>query len=108
MRSYSGRQNDRIGFAIAHAIIGDTAADAFGLHRAETSFELTYQAILGRNFVVQPNFAFVHHPAGATRAPNSLGVGLRFVFVTAYPIKMEASDPGDPTIPPDGSLVPSD
>lgn len=104
----SSRPNDRIGFAVAHAIIGSPAVNEFGLHRAETSFELTYQAIVSRSFVVQPNLDYVHHPAGASGAPDSLGVGLRFVFVTAYPITMEASDPGDPTIPPDGSVAPSD
>jgi porin len=103
-----GRKDDRIGFAIAHAIVGDPAVEALGIHHAETSFEATYQVKASSRFVIQPDLDYIHHPAGVARAPDSLGIGLRFVYVTAYPIKMAASDPGDPTIPPDGAPSPSD
>jgi porin len=103
-----GRPKDRIGFAIAHAIVGDRSAAALDSHHAETSFELTYQAILSRSFVVQPDIDYIRHPSGVRSAADSVAVGLRFVFVTAYPISMAASDPGDPTIPPDALLAPSD
>jgi len=106
--TFSGRTKDRIGFAIAHAIVSLPAQKAFQLSGAETTFELTYQAVFSRSFVVQPDIAYVHHPAGFSNAQNSLGVGLRFVFVTAHPVRMEATDPGDPTIPPDGSLSTAD
>jgi porin len=98
-----GRPQDRLGLAIAHAIISDPAVDVLGLHKAETSFELTYQVKVSHRFVVQPDLDYVHRPAGSAHARDSLGFGLRFVFVAAYPTQMAASDPGDPTVPPDGS-----
>lgn len=104
----SGRPGDRLGLAIAHAIIGDPAARAFGLHHAETSFEFTYQAKINRRFVIQPDVDYIRHPAGTAKAPDSLGIGLRFVYAIAYPIEMTASDPGDPTVPPDGAPSPGD
>ena len=104
----STRPDDRIGFAIAHAIIGEPAIGAVGVHHAETSFEITYQAKISRRFVIQPDVDYIHHPAGIRRAPDSLGIGLRLVYAVAYPIRMTASDPGDPTIPPDGAPSPSD
>lgn len=99
----AGRPDDRVGLAVAHAIISDPAVQAAGLHNAETSFELTYQAKISRRFVIQPDIDYVHHPAGIPNAADSVGFGLRFVYATAYPTQMTASDPGDPTIPPDGS-----
>jgi porin len=102
------RPDDRLGLAIAHAIIGGPAVRALGLHHAETSFEISYQVKLSHRFVIQPDVDYVRHPAGVAHAPDSIGIGLRFVYATAYPIRMAASDPGDPTIPPDGSPSPSD
>ena len=104
----SGRSDDRLGLAIAHAIIGDPAVLALGVHHAETSFELTYQAKISRRFVIQPDLDYIYHPAGIRGAQDSIGVGLRFVYAIAYPISMAASDPGDPTVPPDGAPSPSD
>lgn len=104
----SGRPDDRLGIAIAHAIIGEPAVHALGLHHAETSFEITYQTKISRRFVIQPDVDYIHHPAGIARAPDSLGIGVRFVYAVAYPIRMTASDPGDPTTPPDGAPSPSD
>jgi porin len=104
----AGRPDDRLGLAVAHAMIGDPAVDALGLHKAETSFELTYQVKVSHRVVVQPDLDYVHHPAGIAHAPDSLGVGLRFVLVAAYPTQMAASDAGDPTVPPDGSPASGD
>jgi porin len=98
-----GRPDDRLGLALAHAVIGDAAVCSLGLHHAETSIELTYQLKVSGRFLIQPDLDYVHHPAGVAHAPDSLGIGLRLVFVSAYPLRMTASDPGDPTIPPDGS-----
>lgn len=103
-----GRPSDRLGIAIAHAIIGKPAVNALGVHHAETSFEVTYQVKLSSRFIVQPDLDYVHHPAGVAHAPDGLGMGIRFVYVGAYPTRMEASDPGDPTIPPDGAPSQSD
>lgn len=93
--------------AIAHAVIGRPAVDALGLHHAETSVELTYQMIVSQRFVVQPDVDYVRHPDGLQHARDGVAFGLRFVFTGAYPGRMAASDPGDPTIPPDGSPAPS-
>lgn len=98
-----GRPDDRLGFAIAHAIISQAAVNTLHLHHAETSFELTYQVKLSQHFVIQPDLDYIRHPAGIAHAPDSLGLGLRFVYANAYPGQMTASDPGDPTIPPDGA-----
>lgn len=106
--TFPGRPDDRLGFAIAHAIIGHPAVDALGLHNAETSLELTYQVKVSHRFVLQPDVDYVRRPAGQSHAPDAIGVGLRFVYATAYPTKMAASDPGDPTVPPDGSPPASD
>ena len=106
--TFAGRPDDRLALAVAHAIIGTPAREALLLPRAETSFELTYQARISRRFVVQPDIDYVRHPAGTAHARDSLGLGLRFVFVAAYPVRMVASDPGDPTVPPDGSPPASD
>lgn len=103
-----GRPDDRLGIAIAHAIIGEPAVRAQGLHHAETSFELTYQVKVSHRFVIQPDIDYIRHPAGVAHARDSLGIGLRFVYASAYPIRMAASDPGDPTIPPDGAPSTSD
>lgn len=103
-----GRPDDRLGFAIAHAVVGDPAVATLALHHAETSVEITYQIRVSRRFVVQPDLDYIRHPAGIAHAPDSVGIGLRFVYVGAYPIRMAASDPGDPTIPPDGSPPASD
>lgn len=101
--TFRGRPDDRLGFGIAHAIVGNAAASALGLYNAETSFELTYQARLSRRFVIQPDVDYIRHPAGVAHARDALGLGLRFVYASAYPVRMVASDPGDPTIPPDGA-----
>ena len=106
--AFPGRPDDRLGFAIAHAILGDPAVDALGLHKAETSVEVTYQLRVSHRFIVQPDIDYVHRPAGRANAPDSVEIGLRFAYATAYPIRMAASDPGDPTVPPDGSPAPSD
>ncbi|MBV9331666.1 MAG: carbohydrate porin, partial [Alphaproteobacteria bacterium] len=104
----SERPDDRAGLAIAHAIIGDPAAMALGLPHAETSIEATYQFKVSRNFVVQPDIDYVHHPAGQLGQRDGLGLGLRLVLAGGYPKRMAATDAGDPTIPPDGAPSPSD
>jgi porin len=105
--TFQGRKDDRLGLAVGHAIVGEPAANGLGLHKAETSFELTYQMKISRRLVVQPDLDYVRHPAGEPHARDGLGIGVRFVYAGAYPTRMSASDPGDPTIPPDGSPPPS-
>lgn len=98
-----GRPDDRLGFAIAHAIVGDPAVSTLGLHHAESSFEATYQMKLSQRFIIQPDVDYIRHPAAVAHARDSIGIGLRFGYASAYPVRMAASDPGDPTIPPDGA-----
>jgi porin len=104
----TSRPDDRLGLAIAHAVISNPAVNALGLHHAETSFEVTYQVKVSGRFVIQPDVQYIRHPAAVAHAPDSLGIGLRFVYASAYPIRMVASDPGDPTVPPDGAPSVSD
>lgn len=100
--TFDGRPDDRLGIAVAHAIIGDPAVDALGLSHAETSIELTYQAKLSERIAIQPDVQYIIHPAGPA-APNALGLGLRLSLSTGFPKKPAATDPTDPTVPPDGA-----
>lgn len=98
-----GRKDDRLGIAVAHAMLGTESVGALSVYGAETSIEATYQAKLSSRFLIQPDVEFIHHPAGIARAPDSVGLGLRLVFAVAAPKRMQATDPGDPTVPPDGA-----
>ena len=101
--SLKGRPDDRLGFAVAHAVIGSPAVESLGLHRAETSFEVTYQAKLNERIAVQPDIQYIRHPAGVKNAPDALGFGLRLILSTGFPKKPQATDPTDSTVPPDGA-----
>ena len=101
--TFSARPDDRLGLAIAHAIIGTPAVETLGIARAETSVEATYQLKLSDRVAVQPDIQYIIHPAGVADAPNSLGLGLRLVFTTGFPKKAKAVDATDPTVPPDGA-----
>ena len=101
--TFSDRPDDRLGIAIAHAIIGSPAVRTLGISSAETSIEASYQVKLSERFAVQPDVQYIIHPAGIAHAPNSLGVGLRFVVTAGFPKKPVATDPTDPTVPPDGA-----
>ena len=100
---FRGRPDDRLGFAIAHAVIGLPAVASFSLHRAETSVEASYQFKLGERIAIQPDVQYIHHPAAIANAPDALGFGLRIVLSTGFPKKPQATDPTDPTVPPDGA-----
>ena len=101
--TFTGRPDDRIGIAIAHAVIGSPAVDSFGLHHAETSLEVSYQVKLAERIAVQPDVQYIRHPAGVANAPDALGFGLRIVLSTGFPKKPQATDPTDLTVPPDGA-----
>lgn len=101
-----GRKDDRMGFAVARAGIGDDARVGLRLPRAETTFEASYQAKLGDTFAVQPDVQYVVDPAGRSRRPNALVVGLRFVITGGYPTKAKPEDATDPTVPPDTPPAP--
>lgn len=101
--TFSARPDDRLGLAVAHAIIGTPAVETLAIARAETSVEASYQLKLSDRVAIQPDVQYIIHPAGVADAPNSLGLGLRLVFTTGFPKKAKAVDPTDPTVPPDGA-----
>ncbi|HEV2596706.1 MAG TPA: carbohydrate porin [Sphingomicrobium sp.] len=101
--TFANRPDDRLGIAIAHAIIGSPAVRTLGISSAETSVEASYQVKLNDRFAIQPDVQYIVHPAGVAHAPNSLGVGLRLVLTAGFPKKPVATDPSDPTVPPDGA-----
>jgi porin len=101
--TFANRPDDRLGIAIAHAIIGSPTVQMLGLSSAETSLEASYQVKLSDRFAIQPDVQYIIHPAGISRAPNSLGLGLRLVVTAGFPKKPVATDSSDPTVPPDGA-----
>ena len=101
--TFARRPDDRFGFAIAHAIIGKPGVNVFSLSSAETSLEATYQLKVSERFAFQPDVQYLLHPAGVAGARNSFGIGLRLVVAAGFPKKPQASDPSDPTVPPDGA-----
>ncbi len=96
-----GRDADRIGLAIAHAMIGQPARAAYALPLAETTLELTYQLRIHNALALQPDLQYVHHPAGISGARDALVFGLRAVFTASYPLKALATDSADPTLSPE-------
>jgi porin len=101
--TFPGRSDDRLGFAIAHAVIGSPAVETFSLHHAETSLEVSYQVKLSERVAIQPDVQYIRHPAAVSNAPDALGFGLRIVLSTGFPKKPQATDSTDPTVPPDGA-----
>lgn len=98
---FAGRPDDRLGFAIAHAAIGAPARAAYGLPRAETTFEATYQISVHDTLALQPDAQFVRHPAGRPGAANALMLGMRAVVTFGYPVQPSAVNAADPTVPPE-------
>lgn len=97
-----GRPNDRLGLAVARAMIGEPARRAARLPSAETDFELSYQLKIQGTFAVQPDLQYVVHPASEPHIGNALVFGIRFVLTAGYPKKAPATEATDPTVPPDG------
>lgn len=80
-----GNDDQRIGFAIAHARLGDPAIAQFRIdgvdaERAETAIEVTYAAQIAQNVQVQPNLQYVINPGWDRDRPDALVVGLRLAF----------------------------
>jgi porin len=101
-----GRENDRIGLAMARAAIGSDARKAARLPAAETTFEFSYQAKVGKTFALQPDVQYVIHPAGGPGKSDALVFGLRLIFTGGYPTKAKPEDAADPTVPPDTPTPP--
>jgi porin len=101
-----GRANDRMGFAIARADISDDARIATRLPRAETTYEVSYQAKIGETFALQPDVQYVVDPAGRPGKTTALVFGLRLIITGGYPTKAKPEDATDPTVPPDTPAAP--
>lgn len=101
--TFAHRPDDRLGIAVAHAIVGDQANAALGVHQAETSIEASYQVKLSERVALQPDAQYIRHPAGIAGAPDSLGIAMRVVLSTGFPQKPKATYPTDPTVPPDSA-----
>lgn len=97
------RKEDRLGLAIAHAIVRTPSAEPKRPADAETSFEGSYQLKLSERFAAQPDVQYIIHPAGAVHARSALSLGLRFIVTTGWPAKPQATQDSDPTLPPDGA-----
>ena len=65
--TFPGRSDDRLGFSIAHAVIGSPAVEIFSLHRAEASFEVSYQVKLSERIAVPPDVQYIRHPAAIAK-----------------------------------------
>ena len=96
------RPDDRLGLGLARAGISGAARAALGLPRAETTIETSYQMRMSDRFAVQPDLQYVRHPAGIARADDALVAGLRLILTEGYPRHASATDPTDPTVPPEG------
>lgn len=77
-----GTEDRGIGFAIAHARLGDPAIDAAaiggdGAQRAETNFELSYVHALTPAVTIQPDVQYVRNPGWDPAIDDALVIGLR-------------------------------
>lgn len=77
-----GREEDRLGLAIAHAHHSDVflaRAEAEEVHllEAETSVEVTYRVQLSPWLILQPDIQYVIHPSGDPGIPNATVAGAR-------------------------------
>lgn len=99
---FKGRNDDRIGIAVAQARIGMQPREKLGLPIAETSIEASYQLKVGEHFAAQPDVQYVIHPASGPNIKNALIMGVRLVFTAGYPKPAPPTEASDPTVPPDG------
>lgn len=99
---FKGRNDDRIGIAVAQARIGMQSREKLGLPIAETSIEASYQLKVGAHFAAQPDVQYVIHPASGPHIKNALIMGVRLVFTAGYPKPAPPTEASDPTVPPDG------
>lgn len=78
--AFSGRDHDRLGFAVNTGFAGGDflASGKFDSH--ETALELTYSFAVSENFSIQPDLQYVMNPGFRTELDNSLVFGLRAVF----------------------------
>lgn len=77
-----GRDNDQLGFAVAHAHNGsafrhDMASQGVSVDRMEVSVELTYRAQITSWLAFQPDIQRIIHPGTDPLLPDALVVGVR-------------------------------
>lgn len=72
-----GRDEDEIGLAVARASISD---DLLGRDEAETTYELTYRAVINDHLALQPDIQYVENPGAEAGRGNALVFGLRFEY----------------------------
>lgn len=70
------RIDDEAGIALSHAVINNSIGN-------ESTIELTYKAILGNHFFIQPDFQYIINPAGTEKELENclvgfLRIGLQF------------------------------
>ena len=78
-----GNDDRKLGFAVAHASLGDPAVRAAMLagenvDRAETAFELTYSHSLSDRVTIHPDIQYVLNPGWNPSLRNALVFGVRF------------------------------
>jgi porin len=98
---FRARADDRLGLAVAHAVSSAPMRAAYGVPRAETTVEATYQLSVRRKLALQPDVQYVRHPAARARTADALVVGTRLVLTFGYPGQPSAIDAADPTVPPE-------
>ena len=102
----AARPHDRVGLAVARAMLGDAVLDPATVRRTETTLEVTYQFKVSDSIAVQPDIQYIVSPAARADAPDALAVGIRLVLTAGYPRKAPATEATDPTVPPDGPQPP--
>ncbi|MCB2107228.1 MAG: carbohydrate porin [Rhodobacteraceae bacterium] len=80
---FDARPDDVAGFAIAHAVNGDTfrtlqTAAGTPVDKAETSFEFTYRAQLTDWLAIQPDVQWIVNPGTDPTLKDAVAIGLRF------------------------------
>jgi porin len=74
-----GRNNDVMGFAVAHASANDLLLqkNPTKYKTCETAFELTYSYQAFSNLSIQPNFQYILHPGMESQSKNAFVGTLR-------------------------------
>jgi porin len=85
----SGRENDQLGIAIAHARMSNAwreaqAALGVATRAAESIVELTGRFALGEHIVLQPDVQYIHHPGAEVGRSAVWAVGLRIEMSAGF------------------------
>lgn len=78
-----GTEDRRIGLAVAHARLGDSARLAADLYRAETTIELSYAHRVHPRILLQPDVQYVVHPGWHPSRRDAIVAGMR-VHLTLF------------------------